>query len=84
MAESAEKAPQGTEERRFAISGDGAMSVRAPGGRLQWSFKALPDRPPAIALAKDPEARYPSAGGLGRAALAAATAVKPSLVRVLV
>ena len=31
------------------------MHVRAPSGQPQWKFTAIPDRPPTIALAKDPE-----------------------------
>ena len=50
-----EQPPQGTEERRFAITADGTAKVRAPSGQPQWTFKAIPDRAPTIALAKDPE-----------------------------
>ena len=50
-----EQAPQGTSERHFAITGDGSVHVRAPSGQPQWSFTAIPDRPPTISLAKDPE-----------------------------
>ncbi len=50
-----ENAPQGTNERRFTIAGDGTAHVRAPSGQPQWSFKAMPDRAPGISLAKDPE-----------------------------
>ncbi|SHN78553.1 TIGR02302 family protein [Bradyrhizobium erythrophlei] len=51
----AEQAPKGTSERHFTISGDGTAHVRAPSSQPQWRFTALPDRPPTIALAKDPE-----------------------------
>jgi uncharacterized protein (TIGR02302 family) len=51
----AEQAPKGTNERHFTISGDGTVHVRAPSGQPQWKFSAIPDRPPTIALAKDPE-----------------------------
>jgi uncharacterized protein (TIGR02302 family) len=51
----AEQAPKGTSERHFAITGDGTVHVRAPSGQPQWRFAATPDRPPTIALAKDPE-----------------------------
>jgi uncharacterized protein (TIGR02302 family) len=51
----AEQAPKGTNERHFTISGDGTAHVRAPSGQPQWRFSAIPDRPPAISLAKDPE-----------------------------
>ncbi len=50
-----EQAPQGTNEKHFAISGEGTVHVRAPSGQPQWSFTAIPDRAPTIALAKDPE-----------------------------
>src|ERR1700733_7577745 len=51
----AEQAPKGTSEKHFTIAGDGTARVRAPSGQPQWRFSALPDRPPTIALAKDPE-----------------------------
>jgi uncharacterized protein (TIGR02302 family) len=51
----AEQAPKGTNERHFTIAGDGTVQVRAPSGQPQWKFTATPDRPPTIALAKDPE-----------------------------
>jgi uncharacterized protein (TIGR02302 family) len=51
----AEQAPKGTNERHFAITGDGTAHVRAPSGQPQWKFTATPDCPPTIALAKDPE-----------------------------
>lgn len=47
--------PQGTDERRFIINGDGGARVRSPSSLPQWSFKAIPDHPPAISFAKDPE-----------------------------
>jgi uncharacterized protein (TIGR02302 family) len=50
-----EQAPQGTSEKHFTIAGDGSVRVRAPSGQPQWSFTAIPDRPPTISLAKDPE-----------------------------
>lgn len=50
-----EQAPKGTNERHFTVSGDGTVQVRAPSGQPQWKFTATPDRPPTIALAKDPE-----------------------------
>ncbi|HEY0331832.1 MAG TPA: TIGR02302 family protein, partial [Rhodopseudomonas sp.] len=49
------EAPQGTNERHFNIAADGTAHVRAPTGQLQWSFTAVADRAPTIALAKDPE-----------------------------
>lgn len=50
-----EQAPKGTNERHFKIASDGTAHVRAPAGQPQWKFTAIPDRPPTIALAKDPE-----------------------------
>ena len=50
-----EEAPKGTSEKHFAIAGDGSVRIRAPSGQPQWSFTAIPDRPPTISLAKDPE-----------------------------
>jgi uncharacterized protein (TIGR02302 family) len=50
-----EQPPKGTSERHFAIAADGTAHVRAPSGQPQWRFSATPDRPPTIALAKDPE-----------------------------
>ena len=54
-AAAAEQAPKGTSEKHFTITGDGTAHVRAPSGQPQWRFSALADRPPTIALAKDPE-----------------------------
>ncbi|HTO59907.1 MAG TPA: TIGR02302 family protein [Bradyrhizobium sp.] len=54
-AASTEQAPKGTDEKHFAIAGDGTVHVRAPTAQPQWAFTATPDRPPTIALAKDPE-----------------------------
>jgi uncharacterized protein (TIGR02302 family) len=51
----AEQAPKGTTEKHFTITGDGTAHVRAPSSQPQWRFSALPDHPPTIALAKDPE-----------------------------
>ena len=50
-----EQAPKGTNEKHFTIVADGNVRVRAPSGQPQWHFTAVPDRPPTIALAKDPE-----------------------------
>jgi uncharacterized protein (TIGR02302 family) len=58
----AEQAPKGTTEKHFTITGDGTARVRAPSGQPQWRFNALPDHPPTIALAKDPERQ--ARGGL--------------------
>jgi uncharacterized protein (TIGR02302 family) len=51
----AEQAPKGTNEKHFTIAADGTAHVRAPSGQPQWRFTAIPDHPPTIALAKDPE-----------------------------
>jgi len=51
----AEPAPQGTTERHFTIAGDGTAKIKSPSGQPEWTFKAMPDRAPTIALAKDPE-----------------------------
>jgi uncharacterized protein (TIGR02302 family) len=51
----AEQAPKGTNEKHFTIAADGTAHVRAPSGQPQWKFSAVPDHPPTIALAKDPE-----------------------------
>ncbi|MBY0381779.1 MAG: TIGR02302 family protein [Xanthobacteraceae bacterium] len=50
-----EKKLEGTDEHHFVISGDGLARVRSPASLPQWSFKAVTDRAPTIALAKDPE-----------------------------
>jgi uncharacterized protein (TIGR02302 family) len=50
-----EQAPAGTNEKHFTVTTDGTVHVRAPSGQPQWKFTAIPDRPPTIALAKDPE-----------------------------
>src|SRR5262249_54098781 len=45
-----------TEERRFVINEAGAATVRgAASSDVGWQFTAIPDKPPTIALAKDPE-----------------------------
>src|SRR5216684_833068 len=47
---------KGTEERRFVINDAGAASVHGVSTRdVVWQFTAIPDHPPTIALAKDPE-----------------------------
>ncbi len=50
-----EQAPKGTNEKHYTITGDGTVHVRAPSGQPLWRFAAVPDRPPTISLAKDPE-----------------------------
>ncbi|MEH6951494.1 TIGR02302 family protein [Nitrobacter sp. NHB1] len=52
-----DKPPEGTNQRHFTIATDGAAHVRAPSGQPQWTFSAIPDRAPAISLAKHPERR---------------------------
>jgi len=48
--------PAGSEERRFVIKGDGSATLHGVGSSdLTWRFTAIPDRPPTIALIKDPE-----------------------------
>jgi len=48
--------PAGTEQRLFVIKGDGSATMRGVVGTdLTWSFTAVPDRPPTIALLKEPE-----------------------------
>ena len=48
--------PAGTEERRFLIKGDGSAVLHGiVGSDLSWTFTAIPDRAPTIALLKDPE-----------------------------
>jgi uncharacterized protein (TIGR02302 family) len=49
------KAPAGTEEHRFVITATGAATLRGAGDDLSWAFNAIPDKPPTIALTKDPE-----------------------------
>jgi uncharacterized protein (TIGR02302 family) len=49
---------RGTEERRFTVGNTGAVTLRtSAAGDVTWSFTAIPDLPPKIALAKDPEAQ---------------------------
>ena len=47
--------PAGTHERRFTVTQQGSATLRGFGGDTTWSFTAIPDRPPSISLAKDPE-----------------------------
>ena len=56
-APAAAKPPAGAEERRYAIDGSGAATIRGYGDNVTWSFTAILDRPPTIALSKDPETR---------------------------
>ncbi len=54
-AKEAVQAPAGTQEYRFKIAATGSATLRGAGDDLTWAFNAIPDRPPTIALAKDPE-----------------------------
>jgi len=50
--------PAGTDERRFVIKDGGSASLRGVADDdITWTFTAIPDRPPTIALAKDPQAQ---------------------------
>ena len=48
-------APAGTEEHRFTITAIGAATLHGAGEDMVWPFNAIPDKPPTIALTKDPE-----------------------------
>ena len=54
-AEAKPQAPKGTEERHFTITAAGTATVKGGGDDVVWSFNAIPDRAPTIALAKEPE-----------------------------
>ena len=47
--------PAGAQEHRFTIAGTGTATLRGAGENLVWPFNAIPDKPPTIALTKDPE-----------------------------
>ena len=50
------QAAKGTDERRFVINDAGSATVRGVvASDVTWQFTAIPDRPPTIALTKDPE-----------------------------
>jgi uncharacterized protein (TIGR02302 family) len=50
------QAPAGTEERRYTITDRGTATLRGIGNDdIVWAFNAIPDKPPTISLAKDPE-----------------------------
>lgn len=57
---SPQPAAAGTEERRYLIADRGEVTVRGIGDPVTWTFVAVPDRAPTIALTKDPE---PKASG---------------------
>lgn len=54
--------PEGSSERRYTITADGAARVSAPSAYPAWRFAAVPDRAPTIELAKEPERQ--AQGGL--------------------
>src|SRR6202012_1569895 len=54
-AKDAVKAPAGTDEHRFAITATGSATLHGAGDNLTWAFNVIPDKPPVISLAKDPE-----------------------------
>jgi uncharacterized protein (TIGR02302 family) len=63
VAEQRPQAPAGTEERRFTIADRGTATLRGVGEEdMTWAFNAIPDRPPTISLARDPEPQ--ARGGL--------------------
>ncbi len=47
--------PQGVEEKRYVINGDGSAAVQGVGRDLVWNFTAIPDRAPLVELIRDPE-----------------------------
>jgi uncharacterized protein (TIGR02302 family) len=51
----AQPAAAGTEEHRYVIAEQGEVTLRGIGDPVTWTFVAVPDRAPAIALTKDPE-----------------------------
>jgi uncharacterized protein (TIGR02302 family) len=54
-AEQRPQAPAGTEERRYTITDRGTAQVHGLGEEdLTYAFNAIPDKPPTIALTKDP------------------------------
>ena len=48
-------APAGTQEHKFTIAATGTATLRGLSDDVAWSFNAIPDKPPVIALTKDPE-----------------------------
>ncbi|MCC6949564.1 MAG: TIGR02302 family protein [Bradyrhizobiaceae bacterium] len=74
LAEQESEAPRiaadGSTERHFKIGGDGTLAVNGlPAGAVTWSFRAIPDRAPSIAFARDPQV-------MGRAMLSLAYKVE--------
>jgi uncharacterized protein (TIGR02302 family) len=54
-AEGKVEAPVGTQEYRFNIAATGSATLHGAGDSLTWAFNVIPDKPPTISLAKDPE-----------------------------
>ncbi len=54
-AEGKIEAPVGTQEHRFTITATGTATLHGAGDNLTWAFNVIPDKPPVISLAKDPE-----------------------------
>ena len=54
-AEGKVEAPVGTQEYRFNIAATGSATLHGAGDNLTWAFNVIPDKPPTISLAKDPE-----------------------------
>ena len=48
-------APAGMQEHKFTITATGTATLRGLSDDVAWSFNAIPDKPPIIALSKDPE-----------------------------
>jgi len=48
-------APAGTQEHKFTITVAGTATMRGLRDDVSWSFNAIPDKPPIIALTKNPE-----------------------------
>jgi uncharacterized protein (TIGR02302 family) len=62
-ADETKPSADGSIERRFRLKTDGSLAVEGlAAGDALWSFRAIPDRPPVIALGRDPQV-------LGRATL---------------
>jgi uncharacterized protein (TIGR02302 family) len=59
LTEQAEEAPApatGSIERRFRIGDNGSATLGGlPAGSATWSFRAMPDRPPVIAMTREPQ-----------------------------
>ncbi len=49
------RAPVGTQEFAFKIASTGSLTLHGASDDLTWAFNVIPDKPPTIALAKDPE-----------------------------